>query len=416
MYEKKSVKSEQSKSFSKRNDSANKHTSNKSKETSSCNSCGVCSRLRSPQLSSEGISSALSYAKAVGKESCALSFMQSNYGNRFTASVLSPTIQKKCSCVGSCTECKGEEEAEKVAMSIMKMGSPALSKKASIDYKLSADGNEQGLISEIISNKGSGQKLDNNTHSFMEQRLGYDFSHVRVHTDSYAARKSNELNAEAFTIGRNIFFNAGRYNPASTEGKRLLAHELTHVVQQNYQSYIQRLGSNPGCSAAERTTIHQAIFNARGWLNKAIPKLEASPLSAQVLSSLRRNFGATHGVAANAPLIVGRVRTAYHETSTNPFSCATNGTCTAHGGGGHSVPGSHVTTICRNVTFTPGRAWQYQAGVVLHESFHAAFSRFTPDFYSGWHGFSGATAGYPGTGTDPLLNADSYTTLVMDLS
>ena len=58
----------------------------------------------------------------------------------------------------------------------------------------------------------------------------------------------------------------------------------------------------------------------------------------------------------------------------------------------------------------------FRAGCVLHESLHASFPRFTVDEYSGWHGHSSATAGYPGTGTDPLLNADSYTSLVMDLS
>src|SRR5574337_708765 len=110
----------------------------------------------------------------MGKESCAVSFMQSNYGNRFTASVLSPTvqkktischselvsesqglnptIQKKCSCGGSCARCKGEEEAEQVSMSIMKMESPALSHQPSaISYKPSANSSEQNLISEIMS-------------------------------------------------------------------------------------------------------------------------------------------------------------------------------------------------------------------------------------------------------------------------
>lgn len=94
------------------------------------------------------------------------------------------------------------------------------------------DSGEHAQISEIMSNKGSGHGLDDSTSSFMKERFGYDFSHVRLHTDSYAARKSNELNAEAFTIGRDVFFNAGRYNPSSMDGKSLLAHELTHVVQQ----------------------------------------------------------------------------------------------------------------------------------------------------------------------------------------
>lgn len=240
MYEKTSAKTENNKKTSKKDNATNKHSLNKSKNSSSC---GSCRSLSSPRLSSENASSVLSHAKAMGKESCAVSFMQRNYGNRFTASVLSPTIQRKCSCGGSCSRCKGEEEADKVSMSIMKMESPAISHKpyairhtpSVISYKSSAinQPDEQGVISDIMASKGSGQRLDNNTGSFMGQRFGHNFSHVRVHNDNYAARKSNELNAEAFTIGRDIFFNAGRYNPSSTGGKQLLAHELTHVVQQS---------------------------------------------------------------------------------------------------------------------------------------------------------------------------------------
>lgn len=91
---------------------------------------------------------------------------------------------------------------------------------------------EHKLAPETLSRKGSGRPLEPEVREFMEPRFGYDFSHVRVHTDTYAARKSNELNAVAFTVGRDIFFNEGRYNTSTAEGKRLLAHELTHVVQQ----------------------------------------------------------------------------------------------------------------------------------------------------------------------------------------
>jgi outer membrane protein OmpA-like peptidoglycan-associated protein len=66
----------------------------------------------------------------------------------------------------------------------------------------------------------------------MERRFGIDFSAVRSHTDSDAAQMSRELNAEAFTYGRDIYFGAGRYSPGTLSGKRLMAHELTHVVQQ----------------------------------------------------------------------------------------------------------------------------------------------------------------------------------------
>ena len=134
-------------------------------------------------------------------------------------------------------------------------------------------------------------------------------------------------------------------------------------------------------------------------------------------SSLRRNFGPTYGVSANTGLIVGRLRTAYRELSTIPFSCAGVGdaTCAAGHCGYATAAGSHAAVICTNVTLASGDA-VFRAGCVLHEALHAAFSRFTVDEYSGWHGHSGSTATYPGAGTDPLLNADSYTALVMDLS
>ena len=69
--------------------------------------------------------------------------------------------------------------------------------------------------------------------SFMERNFGVDFSNVRVHKDSNAVQMTRELNAQAFTYGRDIYFGAGRYNTRSSPGKRLLAHELTHVLQQN---------------------------------------------------------------------------------------------------------------------------------------------------------------------------------------
>src|SRR5690606_19314471 len=70
------------------------------------------------------------------------------------------------------------------------------------------------------------------TRNFMEQRIGADFSNVRVHTDAEAVQLSRDLNAKAFTTGSDIYFNTNEYAPQSASGRQLLAHELTHVVQQ----------------------------------------------------------------------------------------------------------------------------------------------------------------------------------------
>jgi hypothetical protein len=91
---------------------------------------------------------------------------------------------------------------------------------------------EVGEPQEIQSQLGSGQSLDGGVRSRMESAFGYDFSHVRVHVDGKAAELSNNLNARAFTIGSDIAFAAGEYQPGSLIGDALLAHELAHVVQQ----------------------------------------------------------------------------------------------------------------------------------------------------------------------------------------
>ena len=89
------------------------------------------------------------------------------------------------------------------------------------------------LEARINSLKGGGQPLDSSARSFFEPRFGHDFSHVRVHADGKANEIARSVNARAFTLGENVVFGAGEYQPHSQEGKRFLGHELTHVVQQN---------------------------------------------------------------------------------------------------------------------------------------------------------------------------------------
>ncbi len=84
----------------------------------------------------------------------------------------------------------------------------------------------------IQAKRGKGKPLPAATKSFMEERFGNDFSQVRIHTDHTAVQLSQDLQAKAFTHGHDIYFNSGQYNPSSTAGKRLLAHELTHTIQQ----------------------------------------------------------------------------------------------------------------------------------------------------------------------------------------
>src|SRR5262249_9338534 len=77
-----------------------------------------------------------------------------------------------------------------------------------------------------------GTALDAPLRAFFEPRFGCDFARVRVHADASAAERNRAVRADAFTIGSEIHFAAGKYSPATAAGKKLLAHELTHVVQQ----------------------------------------------------------------------------------------------------------------------------------------------------------------------------------------
>jgi hypothetical protein len=87
------------------------------------------------------------------------------------------------------------------------------------------------IVHEVL--RTPGQPLDNETRKFMEPRFGQDFSRVRVHTDAQAARSARAANAHAYTIGNDLVFGAGEYSPETARGRKLLAHELAHTMQQS---------------------------------------------------------------------------------------------------------------------------------------------------------------------------------------
>ena len=94
------------------------------------------------------------------------------------------------------------------------------------------------VVNEVIASPG--QPLDAATRAFMVPRFGHDFAQVRVHTDAKAAESARAVDALAYTVGRDIVFSVGQYAPQTTTGRRLLAHELTHVVQQSGMRLLQR--------------------------------------------------------------------------------------------------------------------------------------------------------------------------------
>lgn len=141
-------------------------------------------------------------------------------------------LQKKCApCAGGgapCSKCAAEE---KLSM-----------KRSTADHAVPSA--VPPMVQETLHSPG--QPLDPATRVFMESRFGHDFSQVRVHADPKAAASSRAINALAYTVGRDVVFGAGYYSPQTTLGRRLLAHELTHVVQQGYSGrQIQRQAAAP---------------------------------------------------------------------------------------------------------------------------------------------------------------------------
>jgi hypothetical protein len=121
-------------------------------------------------------------------------------------------LQRKCACggtpgsTGECEECREKRLQQKIRNPV------------------------PPIVHEVLNSPG--QPLDADTRAFMEPRFSHDFGHVRVHTDAKAADSARAVNALAYTVGRNVVFARGRYEPNAERRRGLLAHELTHTIQQ----------------------------------------------------------------------------------------------------------------------------------------------------------------------------------------
>lgn len=125
----------------------------------------------------------------------------------------------------------------------------------------SKGGDTAHLESQITSSKGGGRPMDPSTKDQMESGFGADFSDVRIHNDSNAVQMNQNLGAKAFANGNDIYFNEGNYNPSSKEGQHLLAHELTHTIQQG--GMLQKKESAHSISPTSNTV--QGGFWGRVW-------------------------------------------------------------------------------------------------------------------------------------------------------
>jgi hypothetical protein len=156
-------------------------------------------------------------------------------------------IQRECSCGGKCPECKAKHA--------------------------------QDIPHAVVENMHSaGQPLDAATRADFEPRFGHDFSRVRIHNDTKAHTAAQSVAASAYTIGADISFAAGQFQPRTPSGRHLLAHELTHVVQQQHAPAVPqaaRLRLNETADAAEHEAAHIAdAIDQR----QALPSITAQPV------------------------------------------------------------------------------------------------------------------------------------------
>lgn len=124
-----------------------------------------------------------------------------------------------------------------------------------------------------------GRPLDTALRLDMEQRFGHDFSRVRVHTDATAAQSAQDVNAQAYTVGNSVVFDASRFAPGTSDGRRLLAHELTHVVQQEGASALW-LFRQPDLAGSGLTLTTPEPRSLRGSLD--VRDLDADELDLEI--------------------------------------------------------------------------------------------------------------------------------------
>jgi hypothetical protein len=197
-------------------------------------------------------------------------------------------LQRKCACGGSsgltwsCSSCETkkmvgqslqtklrvnepgdgyEQEAERVADRVVlmpaseesensstRLTTPLVQRRTTTETRTTGLGEAPLIVHDVLYSPG--QPLDTATRAFFEPRFGHNFENVRVHFDAKATESAHAVNALAYTVGQDVVFGPGKYAPQAASGQRLLAHELSHVMQQNGSGPSKILRRTPG-SASE---------------------------------------------------------------------------------------------------------------------------------------------------------------------
>jgi hypothetical protein len=286
------------------------------------------------------------------------------------------------------------------------------------------------LTERIQSLRRAGQLLQENERAFFEPRFGHNFGSVRIHCDSRSAEIAKDLNARAFTIGHDIVFGKGQYIRGRTSNNQLLAHELTHVVQQSgvktqspmpqtqatnsKEPHIQRLAdwqcTLSNCRPRTRcATADNDFKRAQGYLAKAITAMSSTKPKAFTQRALRwyfkrRTDTPTRTIYKRLKKIDGILRK-HH--SMGFFRCARNAPC---------QPDDYALTLrkgplsnrpiylCTRRYFSPKTSDEKRAAILIHEGAHLSGLSLVrgTDVYGGDPRFPNLTS------AQALRNADSF--------
>jgi uncharacterized protein DUF4157 len=365
-----------------------------------------------------------------------------------------------CACGGGCPRCTQESDHQSLHTNL-KISAPSdhfereadraadqvMHMTESHSYSGAREGAARqvtGAHSHVLS--GLGQSLPDSERAFFEPRFGHDFGNVRIHTDANAAELAQSVNARAYTVGADVVFGAGEWSPGSTAGRRLLAHELAHVVQQAggappaiRREPVNDLASDEGAVALEEPNkapscddvcgnsaakcvqepgehcsddmskkVMAAWTTAATQLSMAIDALAQSPLSATTIASLKANFNWSSG---NSPTdLPTTVATNLSSASTKMSDnlclkclqeCPTGGKAQIARARGENCLGSNCFRICPNFTAD-------DTHVLLHELFHRVVTP-VEDLYRG-------QSGYPPPPSIAVKTPDSYASLIDDVA
>ncbi len=289
-----------------------------------------------------------------------------------------PQLQRACACGGGCPTCMPAHDHSGGAI---------------LQTKRIGANDARGMavppvVNEVL--RSPGQALDPQASTFFGPRFGQDFAGVRVHADARAAASARALNARAYTVGRDVVFGQGQYQPATTSGRQLIAHELAHVVQQSgaaaprVQAKVVDDDEHLPCRADDdknAATVAAQEEKAAKMADDAASKLRARPLGETARLLLWEKFRLDYNDPVNrcqfVPEIADRLERIAHDLRKEEitYGCERSGepTPACHGhwavtsarwpGGGYRID------LCSNFW----RDKDDQALTLLHEWAHYVF-------------------------------------------